>query len=240
MEPVFEPQLAIMDARRDRAPETLEPGQDRASMLVAGHAPTAAGTPWIATGAPDRLSADETCRAVALDAGALAGDAIGDVVGRIARRGRVISLALPQELLATVVPLAARFPDASFVIERTGAPHFMDADPATRDALERQWLDDLAKLAGYPNVTVELGGLPAGDARDSDALFDRWAGPIREAIEIFGPDRAMFATRAVSAQGADDTVVWNAFKKITLGLGSAARAALFAGTARRVYGLPPL
>jgi len=34
-------------------------------------------------------------------------------------------------------------------------------------------------------------------------------------------------------------VIWNAFKKMSAHLDDAAQAALFSGTARRVYGLPP-
>jgi L-fuconolactonase len=34
-------------------------------------------------------------------------------------------------------------------------------------------------------------------------------------------------------------VIWNAFKKMSAHLDYAAQEALFSGTARRVYGLPP-
>jgi len=58
-------------------------------------------------------------------------------------------------------------------------------------------------------------------------------------IECFGPDRCMFESNfPVDRTGISYPVLWNAFKKMAADYDLAARDALFAGTARRIYRLP--
>ena len=116
-------------------------------------------------------------------------------------------------------------------------------------AAERaRWRDDLAALAGAPNVVVKLGGVgmkPYGSGwsdratpATSDEIVAEWGDAIRHIIEAFGADRCMFESNfPVDKVSFSYRVLWNAFKKMTADLPAVDRTQLFAGTARRVYGL---
>ena len=55
-------------------------------------------------------------------------------------------------------------------------------------------------------------------------------------IECFGPDRCMFESNFPVDKGSCSfRTLWNAFKRITSGASQNEKAALFSGTARRVY-----
>jgi L-fuconolactonase len=96
---------------------------------------------------------------------------------------------------------------------------------------------------------LKVGGI--GMARFG-AGFDRWATPpgsdhllafwgdqLRWCIDTFGPDRCMFESNfPVDAESCSYVVLWNACKKVSAGYSATERAALFAGTARRVYRIP--
>ena len=57
-------------------------------------------------------------------------------------------------------------------------------------------------------------------------------------IAAFGVDRCMFESNFPVDKGSCSYgVLWNAFKRLAAGSSDAERAALFAGTARRVYRL---
>ena len=74
----------------------------------------------------------------------------------------------------------------------------------------------------------------------SDEVVEVWGDLLRWCIDRFGPDRCMFESNyPVDGETVGYTVLWNAFEKVAADLGDAEQAALFAGTARRFYRLPP-
>jgi predicted TIM-barrel fold metal-dependent hydrolase len=107
----------------------------------------------------------------------------------------------------------------------------------------------MAALARQPNVTVKLGALPirlpGGDTPkrdtppDSEEVAAAWRRWIETSIELFGADRCMFESNfPVQKRWCSYGVVWNAFKRLAAGASAGEKAALFAGTASRVYGVP--
>jgi predicted TIM-barrel fold metal-dependent hydrolase len=57
-------------------------------------------------------------------------------------------------------------------------------------------------------------------------------------IAVFGPDRCMFESNfPVDKISVSYVTFWNAMKKIAADYDAAAQDAMFAGTARRVYGI---
>ena len=61
---------------------------------------------------------------------------------------------------------------------------------------------------------------------------------IEPCIEAFGAQRCMFESNFPVDKGAASyAVLWNAFKRIAAGASAGEKAALFEGTARRVYKL---
>ncbi|MEO6955725.1 MAG: amidohydrolase family protein, partial [Antricoccus sp.] len=73
-------------------------------------------------------------------------------------------------------------------------------------------------------------------APTSDDLVAAWKGPIEYVIDSFGVQRCMFESNfPVDRQSTNYVILWNAFKKMTADATASERAALFEGTARRVY-----
>jgi predicted TIM-barrel fold metal-dependent hydrolase len=111
------------------------------------------------------------------------------------------------------------------------------------------WRRAIERLARCPNVVMKLGGLgmrflgllrrdAGGDS--SAYLAAQWRAFIEPCIEAFSPQRCMFESNfPVDRLTCSYAVLWNAFKRIAAGYSPAERAALFEGTAARVYRLEP-
>ena len=110
------------------------------------------------------------------------------------------------------------------------------------------WSKDIADLADCPNVNVKLGGIGMTSfgfdfhERDvppsSEELAAAWRQYIEPCIEAFGVNRCMFESNfPPDKQSGGYTELWNAFKRITAGASDSEKAALYSGTAARVYRL---
>lgn len=110
------------------------------------------------------------------------------------------------------------------------------------------WRSRLLELAKREHVVMKLGGLAhdrtgfgyrGRSERPSEAdLVADWSPYIETCIEAFGAERCMFESNfPVDGVAADYRTLWTVFKRIASGCSSDEKASLFAGTARRVYGL---
>lgn len=151
--------------------------------------------------------------------------------------------------LMDVVDLARSFPDQPIVMNHVGGPLGVEVYAGEREEVMRDWKTAIDALAACPNVTMKLGGLGmpicgfgwenAAEAPSSDDLVAAWLPFIEPAIEAFGADRCMFESNfPVDKVSTGYANCWNAFKKLAAGASAEEKAALFAGTARRVYRLP--
>jgi L-fuconolactonase len=106
----------------------------------------------------------------------------------------------------------------------------------------------MRELAKCDNVVVKLGGLGvpfcgfasfrSSPAATSEQLAAEWRPYIETCIETFGVDRCMFESNFPIDKGSSSYVaLWNAFKRLTSGCSGREKAALFSGTAARVYRL---
>lgn len=144
--------------------------------------------------------------------------------------------------------LAQMFPDMPVVLNHTGAPLGVGPYAGKRYEVLADLTRSLAAFAVCPNAYVKLGGIgmpwfgngwheldrPPG----SEAIAELWGPMFRRCVELFGPDRCMFESNfPVDRRSMSYVVAWNAYKRITADLSASERADLFAGTARRVYGL---
>lgn len=125
--------------------------------------------------------------------------------------------------------LAARHPDTQLILNHTGMPTDRDAEGLAA------WREGMALLAAQPNVAVKISGL---------AMIDRtWTTEsirpfVLTALDLFGPDRAMFASNfPVDRLYGDFSRHFEAYDAITAGFSDAERRRLFAGTARDIYRL---
>jgi predicted TIM-barrel fold metal-dependent hydrolase len=150
--------------------------------------------------------------------------------------------------LGELADLARAFPDVSIILNHMGAPLGVGPYAGKRVEVFQAWREGIRRVAACPNVTVKLGGLGsersgfdwhARDVKPSSLELAAELGPYIEfCIESFGPDRCMFESNfPVEKRSNSYLVVWNAFKRITANCSKSERAALFHGTAMRIYRL---
>ena len=144
--------------------------------------------------------------------------------------------------------LAAAFPETTIVLNHVGAPLNIGPYATRQDYVMREWRAGIRELARYSNMHVKLGGFGMalfncdcyGLERppSSAQLAAAWAPYIEPCIEAFGAERCLFESNFPVDKGACSYGnLWNAYKRVTAGASASERAALFAGTARRVYRL---
>jgi predicted TIM-barrel fold metal-dependent hydrolase len=220
---------------------------ERASDLLKCHVAASGGrfagvrlsTAWDAS---DRIHKVAATPGVLGDPGFRAGFA---ALGRL---GLVFDAWVYHPQLTEVAELAAAFPDSSIVLNHVGSPILGGPYAARRGEVFAAWRAGMASLARQPNVTVKLGALPirlsGGDTPkretppDSEEVAAAWRPWIETSIELFGADRCMFESNfPVQKRWCSYGVVWNAFKRLAASASADEKAALFAGTASRVYGV---
>jgi len=150
--------------------------------------------------------------------------------------------------LGEVADLAGAFPHTPIVLNHVGSPILGGPYASHRDQVFADWKAGMAALARHPNVTVKLGALPirlpgSTVSRDmppsSEETAAAWKPWLETSIELFGSARCMFESNfPVQKRWSSFAVTWNAFKRIASGASAAEKAALFEGTAARVYGVP--
>ena len=123
--------------------------------------------------------------------------------------------------------LVAAVPDVMFVLVHAGM--LTDREPDT----VRVWRDGMARLAALPNIVVKLTGQGTFTRRlDPDLI----AFVAEETLGWFGAERAMFGTNfPVEKLWTDIPSLVEAWRAA---VPESDHAAVFAGTARRVYALP--
>jgi predicted TIM-barrel fold metal-dependent hydrolase len=127
-------------------------------------------------------------------------------------------LQAPWSQLEEAARLAADFPETAIVLNHTGLPYV--------DQLGG-WRSAMATLAQRPNVAVKISGL--GNMQDKREV-------VLDAIELFGTDRAMFASNfPVDSLRHTFTEIFSGFDSITRGFSEAERRALFHDNAVRIY-----
>jgi L-fuconolactonase len=169
-------------------------------------------------------------------------------VQRLGQRGLVYDCWLYHTQLKDLLTVARAAPATTIVINHVGGPLGCGPFRGKGDAVFAVWRADMNDLAACPNVHVKLGGLAMpvnGFDYDKNALpptsvqiatdWQRWIGTC---IELFGAERCMFESNFPVDQGmCSYPVLWNAFKRIAAGASETEKAALFKGTAARVYKL---
>jgi predicted TIM-barrel fold metal-dependent hydrolase len=144
--------------------------------------------------------------------------------------------------------LARDFPAQQIVLDHVGGPLGIGAYARERAEAFAAWKRAIVALAGCPNVAVKLGGLGMHlngfgfHRRDrppsSRELADSWRPYVEACIGAFGPARCMFESNfPVDKISGSYALYWNAFKRLAAAATADEKAALFRGTAQRVYRL---
>jgi predicted TIM-barrel fold metal-dependent hydrolase len=148
--------------------------------------------------------------------------------------------------LKDAADLARVFPDTTIILDHVGGVLGVGPYSGRREEILQTWRKDIQELAKCPNVNVKLGGAGMTSfgfdyhERDvppsSEDIAAGWRQYIEPCIEAFGVDRCMFESNfPPDKQSGGYTELWNAFKRITAGASAGEKAALYSGTAARVY-----
>lgn len=164
----------------------------------------------------------------------------------LARRDLTYDSWLYHPQIPELTRLARAFPDVQMVCDHLGGPLGVRSYAGRHDEVLAATRASLLELATCPNVALKLGGIGmpvmgGGWHRreqppSSAELADAWGEFVRRCIETFGPDRCMFESNfPVDRESCSYAVLWNAFKRMVQDASDDEKAALFSGTARRVY-----
>ena len=132
------------------------------------------------------------------------------------------------------IELVARCPEVQFILDHCAKPAITTPRPPDAD---RRWRAGMRALAARPNVVCKLSGLvtEADHARWQTA--DLWP-YLDYALEVFGTERLLFGSDWPVVTLASSWSRWLAtLREALVGLSEAEQSAIFAGNARRVYGL---
>ena len=150
--------------------------------------------------------------------------------------------------LPEVIDLARAVPDTSIILDFFGTPLGCGRYEGRREERFPIWRANIARLAECDNVVMKLGGLGmtlpnfpsllADPPASAAQLAEEWRPYIETTIELFGPDRCLFASNYPRDRStADYVTIWNAFKLTVAGASADEKRALFAQSATRVYRL---
>jgi predicted TIM-barrel fold metal-dependent hydrolase len=145
----------------------------------------------------------------------------------LGRHGLCFDLQTPWWHFDAAAELAGDFPDTTIVVNHTGLP----ADRSLEGLAG--WRAAMALLARQPNVRVKISGL---GLRDQAWTVEANGPVVRDAIAIFGVERAMFASNfPVDSLVASFDRIFDGFARITGDLDEAVRRRLFRDNAAETY-----
>ncbi|MEU5717007.1 amidohydrolase family protein [Streptomyces sp. NPDC020403] len=148
----------------------------------------------------------------------------------VAAAGLAYDLVVRPPQLPAAARAAALVPGLTFVLDHAGKP------PVARQRTQ-PWAAGLRALAALPNTVCKLSGLVT-EADPRSWTVDDLRPYADTVIDAFGPGRLMFGSDwPVCLLAAPYAGVLEAARALTGRLGEEELRSVFAGTARRVYGL---
>lgn len=161
----------------------------------------------------------------------------------VAAAGLVYDLVVTPAQLPAAVAAASAVPELTFVLDHLG-------NPPVESPADEQWSRAVRGLAALPNTACKLSGIlgePAPQAAGgAGPALPGGAAPsvahmrpcYQVALDAFGPDRMMYGSDwPPSTLGAPYPQILRAARLLTADLSAQDQAAIFSGTARRVYRL---
>ncbi|MEW9518185.1 amidohydrolase family protein [Streptomyces tubercidicus] len=148
----------------------------------------------------------------------------------VAAAGLVYDVLVQSHQLPAAIRAAAAVPELTFVLDHLGKP------PISTHTVE-PWSAGLRRFATLPNTVGKLSGL-ATEADWRAWTVDDLRPYAETALEAFGPDRLMFGSDwPVCTLAARCTGVVAYTRALTAALDETEQAAVWSGTAGRVYGV---
>ena len=150
-----------------------------------------------------------------------------DGYAKLERLGYSFDLQIPYWHLDQATDLAADFPETTLVINHTGLP----SDRS--DLGFSAWSNAIEQAAQKPNVMIKISGL---GQTNQPWTVESNRNIVLRALDIFGPDRCMFASNfPVDRLCGDLDAILLGFREIVNTLTETTVDALFHGNAARIY-----
>lgn len=148
--------------------------------------------------------------------------------------------------LPDISALADAFPDTTIVVNHMTVAMGLEMNTEERNALFREWRENLRDTAQRPNVVCKIGGMgmpiwgfgfeTRKDAVGYKELAETWRPFVESAIECFGTNRCMMESNfPPDGRSCGYVPTWNALKHIVSEASAEEKADLFHKTASRVY-----
>lgn len=161
-------------------------------------------------------------------------------------RGLSFDAAVFHHQLQDVIDLADAFPEATIVVNHCGHAMAMELGEEETAEVFRRHRVLMFELARRPGVYCKVGGLgmpfwgfrleERKDQIGYQELATIWRPFVETAIEAFGAERCMMESNyPPDGRSAGFVPAWNALKHIVRGASAEDKAALFHGTAAKVY-----
>jgi L-fuconolactonase len=164
----------------------------------------------------------------------------------LARMGLSLDTGVCFPQLPELADFARAVPDLTIILNHLGGLNRIGPFANRDDEVLPAWRSGIAEVAKCPNVNLKLGGI--GMPRigfdwhtrdkpiDSEELAASIAPLMTYCIEQFGPNRCMFESNfPVDKVSFSHPILFNAFKRFSIGYSAPERAALFHDTAVRAY-----
>ena len=150
-------------------------------------------------------------------------------VARLADYGLAFDLQVFAGQMKDAAELACACSDVTFVLQHAGM--LEDPSPEGRAA----WRAAMERLAACPNVVSKLSAFGTFIHRNDPAHIETI---LRDTVAVFGADRCLFGSNfPIEKLWTSYAALLDAFLAAAAGMDDAARAAVFEGTAVRVYRL---
>ena len=164
----------------------------------------------------------------------------------LSQKGMSLDVMLSFPQMPELADFAKSVPDLPIILNHIGGLSRVGIYAGREAEVTATWREGIAAMAACPNVTVKLGGLGMPrmgfdwHTRDvpigSEELAEDMSPWLGYCIEQFGPDRSMFESNFPPDKVSFSyNVMYNAFKRLSKGYSDSERAAMFYGTAARVY-----
>lgn len=145
----------------------------------------------------------------------------------LGQAGLAFDACVRQHQLPELARLAAACPGTTIVLDHLGKPQ-----PTGRD----EWSRDLRQVAEQPNVVCKLSGVATEVGADAPRAL--MVSLLGEALEVFGPERCLYAGDWPVMTLATDYPTWlDVVCEALAPYPAAATAAVLRGNSRRVYRL---
>ena len=150
-------------------------------------------------------------------------------VARLADYGLVFDLQVFAGQMAGAAQLAAACPGVTFVLQHAGMLENLSPDGRA------EWRAGMARLAACPNVVSKLSAFGTFIHRNDPGHV---GGIVRDTVGMFGANRCLFGSNfPIEKLWTSFGPLLDAFLDAATGMADTVRAAIFEGTAVRVYRL---